>query len=353
MNLKSSKHVLDFQTGAPKRFNINPRSENPYTEFIQHLDSKAQRSLLLAESAGRRESLIGLLREHGRDFQQVESWQEFQSGDMPVALAVSEIDRGLCLNDANLEIITESQLYGERTFQRRRRSERNRDPDTIIKSLAELNIGDPVVHEDHGVGRYLGLETLTLDGHDNEFATLEYQGGDKIYIPVLSLDKVSRYVGGSPDTAPLHKMGSDAWIKLRKKAKEKAYDVAAELLEIQALRMARVGHAFPPPDHSYDAFAAGFGFEETPDQQQVINDVINDMAATKPMDRLVCGDVGFGKTEIALRAAYMAISGSKQVVVLVPTTLLAQQHYNNFADRFADWPVNIELFSRFRTAKGD
>jgi transcription-repair coupling factor (superfamily II helicase) len=167
----------------------------------------------------------------------------------------------------------------------------------------------------------------------------------------LSLDKVSRYVGGSPDTAPLHKMGSDAWAKLRSKAKEKAYDVAAELLEIQALRLARVGHAFPSPDPSYDAFAAGFGFEETPDQQQVINDVIKDMVATKPMDRLVCGDVGFGKTEIALRAAYMAIAGSKQVVVLVPTTLLAQQHYANFADRFADWPVNIELLSRFRSAK--
>ena len=168
---------------------------------------------------------------------------------------------------------------------------------------------------------------------------------------MLSLDLVSRYVGGGPETAPLHKMGSDAWVKLRNKAKEKAYDVAAELLEVQAMRLARVGHAFPPIDHSYDAFAAGFGFEETPDQEQVINDVINDMTSAKPMDRLVCGDVGFGKTEIALRAAYMAIAGGKQVVVLVPTTLLAQQHYNNFADRFADWPVNVELFSRFRTAK--
>jgi len=351
LNLKSAKHQVDYNTQAPSKFSINPRSENPYSEFMQHLASTNFRTLLVAESAGRRESLKGLLHEHGQSIEMVSSWTEFVNGDAKVALTVCDVDRGLVLGDNKLELITESQLYGERTFQRRKRSDKNRDPDAIIKSLAELNIGDPVVHEDHGVGRYRGLETLTLDGDDNEFATIEYQGGDKIYIPVLSLDLVSRYVGGGPETAPLHKMGSDTWVKLRNKAKEKAYDVAAELLEVQALRMARIGHAFPPADHSYDAFAAGFGFEETPDQQQVINDVINDMTASKPMDRLVCGDVGFGKTEIALRAAYMAIAGSKQVVLLVPTTLLAQQHYNNFADRFADWPVNVELFSRFRTPK--
>ena len=351
LNLKAAKHVVDYDTAAPSKFNINPRAESPYMEFIAHLNLPAQRTLIIAESAGRRESLAGLLKEQQQDYITLETWGEFIASDAPVALAVAEVDRGLRLPSANIEIITESQLYGERTFQRRRRSDKNRDPDAIIKSLAELNIGDPVVHEDHGVGRYRGLETLSVDGSDNEFATLEYHGGDKIYIPVLSLDKVSRYVGGGPETAPLHKMGSDTWVKLRNKAKEKAYDVAAELLEVQALRMARVGHAFPPADHSYDAFSAGFGFEETPDQEQVINDVINDMTAAKPMDRLVCGDVGFGKTEIALRAAYMAIAGNKQVVMLVPTTLLAQQHYNSFADRFADWPVNIALFSRFRTAK--
>lgn len=351
LNLKSAKHIVDYQTQAPQKFNVNPRADNPFAEFISYLNSKHRRTLILAESAGRRESLAGLLKEHNQAYSVVNSWSEFTSGEQQLALSVAEVDRGMVLADENLEIITESQLYGERTFQRRKRSDKNRDPDAIIKSLAELNIGDPVVHEDHGVGRYRGLETLTLDGSDNEFATLEYHGGDKIYIPVLALDKVSRYVGGGPETAPLHKMGSDTWSKLRSKAKEKAYDVAAELLEVQALRLARVGHAFPPADHSYDAFSAGFGFEETPDQAQVINDVISDMTAAKPMDRLVCGDVGFGKTEIALRAAYMAIAGNKQVVMLVPTTLLAQQHYNNFADRFADWPVNIELFSRFRTPK--
>jgi len=351
LNLKSAKHLVEYDTLAPPKFSVNPRAESPYAEFIQHLSSNKYRSLLVAESAGRRESLKGLLLEHGQSIESVDSWSDFVCGDAKIGLCISEVDRGMVLADTKLELITESQLYGERTFQRRKRSDKNRDPDAIIKSLAELNIGDPVVHEDHGVGRYRGLETLNLDGDDNEFATIEYHGGDKIYIPVLSLDLVSRYVGGGPETAPLHKMGSDTWIKLRNKAKEKAYDVAAELLEIQALRMARVGHAFPATDHSYDAFSAGFGFEETPDQQQVISDVIDDMTAAKPMDRLVCGDVGFGKTEIALRAAYMAISGNKQVVILVPTTLLAQQHYNNFADRFADWPVNVELFSRFRTPK--
>ena len=351
LNLKSVKHLVDYKTEPSRKFSVNPRAENPYAEFIQHLSSKSERTLLLAESAGRRESLAGLLKEHKQLFSTVDSWADFKSGDQRLALSVADVDRGMILSDDKIEVITESQLYGERTFQRRKRSDKNRDPDAIIKSLAELNIGDPVVHEDHGVGRYRGLETLTLDGSDNEFATLEYYGGDKIYIPVLALDKVSRYVGGGPETAPLHKMGSDTWVKLRTKAKEKAYDVAAELLEVQALRLARVGHAFPPADHSYDAFSAGFGFEETPDQAQVINDVINDMTMAKPMDRLVCGDVGFGKTEIALRAAYMAIAGNKQVVMLVPTTLLAQQHYNHFADRFADWPINVELFSRFRTPK--
>ena len=351
LNLRDAKHVVEFDSKAPVQFKLNPRADNPYEDFIEHLSKTPNKTLLVAESAGRRESLLGLLKEKNTACQLVGDWQEFISSDYKLALTVAEIDRGIELPQQGVEVITESQLYGERTFQRRRRSEKNRDPDAIIRSLAELNIGDPVVHEDHGVGRYRGLETINIDGNDNEFATIEYQEGDKIYIPVLSLGLVSRYVGGGPETAPLHKMGSDTWIKLRTKAKEKAYDVATELLEIQALRMARQGHAFPAIDHSYDAFAAGFAFEETPDQLQVINDVISDMTNTKPMDRLVCGDVGFGKTEIALRAAYLAIAGSKQVVMLVPTTLLAQQHYNNFADRFADWPVNVELFSRFRTSK--
>lgn len=351
LNLQNAKHIVDFPTDSPVKFQVNARTEDPYSELFEHLRNDSKRKLLVAESAGRRENLLGLLREHNVNCDVIDDWHAFLNSATSIALTVAEIDRGLRLPTQGLELITESQLYGERTYQRRKRSEKNRDPDAIIRSLAELNVGDPVVHEDHGVGRYRGLETLNIDGDENEFATIEYHGADKVYIPVLSLDLVSRYVGGSPETAPLHKMGSDTWVKLRNKAKEKAYDVATELLEVQALRLARQGHAFPNIDHSYDAFAAGFAFEETPDQQQVIDDVVKDMTAPKPMDRLVCGDVGFGKTEIALRAAYMAIAGNKQVVMLVPTTLLAQQHYNNFADRFADWPVKVELFSRFRTAK--
>ncbi|NND81951.1 MAG: transcription-repair coupling factor [Gammaproteobacteria bacterium] len=351
LNLAAHRHVVDFDCAPAATFNLNLRDEQPYAGFIEQLRTAQQRTLLVAESAGRRESVLGLLKQAGLTCNVFNNWAEFVSSASNIGLCVADLDRGMCLPGAGLQIICESQLYGERSVRQRRRSTKNRDPDAIIRSLAELNLGDPVVHEEHGVGRYRGLETLHIDGNDNEYATVEYHGGDKIYIPVLSLDLVSRYVGGSPDTAPLHKMGGDTWLKLRNKAKEKAYDVAAELLEVQALRLARIGHAFPPVDHSYDAFAAGFELEETPDQQQVIDDVINDMMLAKPMDRLVCGDVGFGKTEIALRAAYMAIAGSKQVVVLVPTTLLAQQHYDSFADRFADWPVTVELFSRFRSAK--
>jgi transcription-repair coupling factor (superfamily II helicase) len=350
LDLKAAKHVIDYNCIAPRQFTLNPRAENPYSEFLQHISVSDKRILIVAESAGRRESILGLLKENDQHCITVNSFSDFLTSGVSLALTVAEIDRGMDLPSQNIEIITESQLYGKRSYQRKR-SDKNRDPDAIIRSLAELKIGDPVVHEDHGVGRYRGLESLNINGNDNEFATIEYQQGDKIYIPVLSLDLVSRYVGGGPETAPLHRMGSDTWIKLRTKAKEKAYDVATELLEVQALRLARQGHAFPQVDTAYDAFAAGFEFEETPDQLSVINDVINDMTAAKPMDRLVCGDVGFGKTEIALRAAYLAIAGSKQVVILVPTTLLAQQHYNSFADRFADWPVNVELFSRFRTSK--
>ena len=351
LDLNSAKHVIDYNFPAPHYFNLNPRSETPYQEFINYCQESKNRILIVAESAGRRESLLGIFHDNKMSCARADNWQRFSSNDDKLSLTVADIDRGIYLKEHNLEIISESKLYGERRAKKRKRSERNRDPDSIIKSLAELNIGDPIVHEDHGVGRYLGLESLDINGNNNEFATIEYHGGDKIYIPVLSLDLVSRYVGGSPETAPLHKMGSDQWLKARKKAKEKAYDVAAELLEVQALRMARTGHAFPAIDHSYDAFSAGFAFEETPDQHDVINAVIDDMTQAKPMDRLVCGDVGFGKTEIALRAAYMAIAGNKQVVMLVPTTLLAQQHYNNFSDRFADWPVKVELLSRFRTAK--
>ncbi|MDG2087434.1 MAG: transcription-repair coupling factor [Arenicellaceae bacterium] len=354
------KHVYEYLTNKPTEFNINVRSESPYGPLTKYLQTNAARVLLVAESIGRRETLNGLLQDHQLDASTVESWHDFLKGDARLNITSAPLEYGFRIehtetstaidNDLgnHLEVITESQIYGERVLQKRRRSDRNKNPDVIIRSLAELKLGDPVVHDNHGVGRYRGLTTLTIDGLDNEYLTLEYANQDKLYIPVLSLEAVSRYVAGNPDTAPIHKLGSEAWLKAKKRAQEKAYDVAAELLEVQALRSSRQGHCFPNVDANYDTFAAGFSFEETPDQLQVIDDVISDMTQAKPMDRLVCGDVGFGKTEIAMRATYIAIAGQKQVVVVVPTTLLAQQHYDNFCDRFADWPVKVDLLSRFR-----
>lgn len=362
LNLDNKPNVQKFNCATPSQFNIQPKSESPYQPFINYLNDsdknnsnspqqKPQHILLAVESAGRREAMLDLLAKYNINPRIYKTWSDFKNQPQQFGIIVAELDSGIKLPNANIEIITESQLYGDRVYQRRRRSAKNKDPDAIIRSLAELNIGDAIVHEDHGVGRYIGLENHRIDDIDNELLVIEYYGGDKLFIPVLSLEAISRYIGGSPESAPLHKLGSESWSKARQKAKEKAYDVAAELLEVQAMRMARQGFSFNEPDDSYSAFSAGFKFEETPDQQNVIDDVINDMVDSKPMDRLVCGDVGFGKTEIAMRACYMAVTSNKQVALLVPTTLLAQQHYQNLCDRFADWPVQVELVSRFKTSK--
>ena len=359
LNLKNQSQVQNFDCAKPSQFQIQPKTDAPYQPFIDYLNgtnvtesqNKPAHTLLAVESAGRREAMLELLKKYDITPTVFTDWQSFINTPQRFSIIVAEIDNGIKLPSVDIEIITESQLYGDRVFQRRRRSAKNRDPDAIIRSLAELNIGDAIVHEDHGVGRYSGLENHQIDGIDNELLVIEYQGGDKLFIPVLSLEAISRYIGSGPESAPLHKLGTDTWSKARQKAQEKAYDVAAELLEVQAMRMARQGFAFNEPDDSYSAFTAGFKFEETPDQQKVIDDVIDDMIQSKPMDRLVCGDVGFGKTEIAMRASYMAIASSKQVALLVPTTLLAQQHYQNLCDRFADWPVRVELVSRFKTTK--
>jgi len=290
-----------------------------------------------------------LLHDHGFYPEPCADWPAFVGMTAPLALTVADLEKGLWLSEPALAVITEPQLYGERAAQRRRRSQANRDIGTVIRDLAELHLGDPVVHEDHGVGRYRGLQTMDVGDGPTEFLTLEYQGGDKLYIPVTDLARVTRYTGTHPDQAPLHKLGGDSWDKAKRRAREKAWDAAVELLEVQALRQSRSGHAFATPDDHYDAFAAAFPFEETPDQTRVIDEVLRDMETPRPMDRLVCGDVGFGKTEVALRAAFLAVHNSKQVAVLVPTTLLAQQHFQNFSDRFADLPVKIEVLSRFRS----
>ncbi|MEW8624180.1 MAG: transcription-repair coupling factor [Candidatus Thiodiazotropha sp.] len=348
---KGYAELINYNTQLPPPVAFQARSKAPATALKQFLKDKAKRTLFIAEGAGRREMLLGTLRDMGIHAKPVASWQSFLESDLEIGLCVAPLEQGLWLESAGLTIITETQLYGERVRQERRRRKVSQDPDQIVRNLTELHVGAPVVHEDHGVGRYLGLQTLDVGGQTTEFLTLEYARGDKLYVPVASLHLISRYAGASPEHAPLHRLGGDQWEKTKRKAAKQIRDVAAELLEIYARRAARQGVAFPTPDAEYQAFAASFEFEETPDQQQTITAVIDDMTSPQPMDRVVCGDVGFGKTEVAMRAAFTATQGNKQVAVLVPTTLLAQQHYQNFADRFADWPVKVESLSRFRTGK--
>ncbi|MBV2120756.1 MAG: transcription-repair coupling factor [Candidatus Thiodiazotropha sp. (ex Ctena orbiculata)] len=348
---KGYAKLINYDTQLPPPVAFQARSKTPATALKQFLKDKAKRTLFIAEGAGRREMLLATLRDLGIQAKPVESWHSFLQSDLEIGLCVAPLEQGLWLEAAGLTIITETQLYGERVRQERRRRKVSQDPDQIVRNLTELHVGAPVVHEDHGVGRYLGLQTLDVAGQTTEFLTLEYARGDKLYVPVASLHLISRYAGASPEHAPLHRLGGDQWEKTKRKAAKQIRDVAAELLEIYARRAARQGVAFPTPDAEYQAFAASFEFEETPDQHQTISAVIDDMTSPQPMDRVVCGDVGFGKTEVAMRAAFTATQGNKQVAVLVPTTLLAQQHYQNFADRFADWPIKVESLSRFRTGK--
>ncbi|MCP1366467.1 transcription-repair coupling factor, partial [Halomonas sp. BBD48] len=279
-------------------------------------------------------------------------WPAFLEGGSRLAITEGELDEGLWLGDPALAIVTETELYGDVVRQTRRREKATDDNELAIRHLSELRPGAPVVHQAHGVGRYQGLETLEAGGQAAEFVALEYANGAKLYVPVDSLQLISRYAGASDELAPLHKLGSDTWDKAKKKAAEKIRDTAAELLDVYARREAREGFACDPPGEDYQRFAASFPFEETPDQRAAIHAVIGDMTAPRPMDRVVCGDVGFGKTEVAMRAAFLAVHSGRQVVVLVPTTLLAQQHYDNFRDRFADTAVQIELISRFTGGKG-
>ena len=308
--------------------------------------------LLCAESAGRREILLESLARQGAQPTVVANWQEFLGLAPEFAIATAPIDRGLYAGPDAPTLICEAQLFGARVAQRRRRRrDEPTDSANVFRDLNELREGVPVVHLEHGVGRYLGLQSLSVDGDDSEFLTLEYAEGAKLYVPVTSLHLISRYAGSDPEMAPLHRLGSDQWDKARRKASEKASDVAAQLLEVYARREARQGFAFDLVEEAYERFAAGFPFEETPDQAATIAAVLEDMRSPGVMDRLVCGDVGFGKTEVAMRAAFVAAQAGKQVAVLVPTTLLAQQHYNSVCDRFADWPVSIEAISRFKTAR--
>ena len=346
------EHAVATGTQPAPELPLNRKGEEPGTSLRHFIESYPGRVLVTADSAGRREALLEQLATVGLKPQNVEGWQAFLGDANRLAITIAQLEQGFALTKPAITILTERELFGERVrTERRRRRGAARDPDTIIRDLTELSIGSPIVHVDHGVGRYQGLVSMELGGMEGEFLIIEYAKGDKLYVPVAQLGLVSRYSGTAPELAPLHSLGGDAWERARKKAAEKVRDVAAELLAIYAQREARGGESLPIDRQLVEAFGSSFPFEETPDQLQAIDAVLGDLAAPRAMDRVICGDVGFGKTEVALRAAFAAATAGKQVAVLVPTTLLAQQHYRNFADRFADWPVRVDVLSRFRSTK--
>jgi len=353
------EHAVDTGTQPAPELPLNRKGEEPGTSLRHFLSSYPGRVLIAADSAGRREALIETLAAAGLKPQNVEDWPAFllprQGGEgVKFAITIAGLEQGFALTRPALTVLTERELYGERVRSERDRKRRRgtaRDPEAIIRDLTELSPGAPIVHVDHGVGRYQGLVSMDVGGMDGEFLVIEYAKGDKLYVPVAQLGLVSRYSGTAPELAPLHSLGGDAWERARRKAAEKVRDVAAELLAIYAQRQARGGESMPIDRQLVEEFGSSFPFEETPDQESAIEAVLNDLAAPRAMDRVICGDVGFGKTEVALRAAFATATAGKQVAVLVPTTLLAQQHYRNFADRFADWPVRVDVLSRFKSTK--
>ncbi|WP_455029723.1 transcription-repair coupling factor [Neisseria sp.] len=331
---------------------VNRQSDEPLQALKDFQTAFDGRILLCAESLGRRETMLGFLQQNGLKAKSVSDWQGFLSAHEPLMITVAPLAYGFELEDQNIAVITESDLY--QYVARSRKHHRKKHAavsDGLLRDLAEINIGDPVVHEEHGIGRYMGLVTMDLGGETNEMMLLEYAGEAQLYVPVSQLHLISRYSGQAHENVTLHKLGSGAWNKAKRKAAEKARDTAAELLNLYAQRAAQSGHKFEINELDYQAFADGFGYEETEDQAAAIAAVIKDLTQAKPMDRLVCGDVGFGKTEVALRAAFVAVMGGKQVAVLAPTTLLVEQHAQNFADRFADFPVKVASLSRFNNSK--
>jgi transcription-repair coupling factor (superfamily II helicase) len=374
----TNDHAVDIGTQPAPDLPLNRKGDEPGEALRRFLASYPGHVLLAADSAGRREALIDQLAASRMRPATFASWQQFAAGVEPrtgeartpavdpatkpmdqrvFGITVAPLEQGFALTDPALTVLTERELYGERAQQVRRRKRAARDPEAVLRDLSELVAGAPIVHIDHGVGRYQGLIKLDVGGRvqygeePSEFLAIEYARGDKLYVPVAQLHLVSRYSGTAPELAPLHALGGDAWERAKKKAAQKVRDVAAELLAIYAQREARQGTALAVDHEMAEQFAAAFPFEETPDQATAIEAVIADLAAARPMDRVVCGDVGFGKTEVALRAAFVAATAGKQVAVLAPTTLLAQQHYQNFRDRYADWPIRVEVLSRFKSKK--
>ena len=334
-------------------------TEDPLARLKAHARATQHRILVLAESDGRRESLLDFLRASGVNPPAFDSLLEFQTSDEKFGIATAALSAGFIWLEYGIDLVTETELFASApTTRRRKKQEQVSDVEALIKDLSELNVGDPVVHSQHGIGRYRGLINLDLgnklangEPELQEFLHLEYADKATLYVPVSQLQLISRYTGVSADEAPLHKLGSGQWEKAKRRAAEQVRDSAAELLNIYARRAAREGHAFRYSANDYETFANDFGFEETADQKAAIHCVIQDMVSPRPMDRLVCGDVGFGKTEVALRAAFIAVTGGKQVAILAPTTLLAEQHFQTLSDRFAKWPIKIAEMSRFRSTK--
>ena len=333
---------------------VNRRLDDPLSNLRSYLLQSDRRVMVCAESGGRRETLQQYFQEYGLTLATCDNYQDFITATDKLMLGVAPLQAGfeLVAEAGNIAFVTETELYaGSGRRVGRRKQEAVTQVEAMVRDLSELKVGDPVVHVNHGIGRYRGLISMDLGEGETEFLHLEYANETKLYVPVSQLHVISRYSGASPDEAPLHALGSGQWEKAKRKAAQQVRDTAAELLNLYARRAARQGHAFQYSARDYEAFAESFGFEETPDQSAAINAVITDMTSGKPMDRLICGDVGFGKTEVALRAAFVAVMGGKQVAILAPTTLLAEQHAQTFADRFADWPVKIAELSRFRTGK--
>lgn len=330
---------------------VEHKSEQPLSKLEHFLMQTSDKVAFSVESAGRREALLELLERIHVSPQIIDSWNDLKATEFDIAITTAPLEDSFFSDQTNSWIISEKSLFGERIRQSRRQKQEKDQSENIIRNLTELTVGAAVVHIEHGVGRYRGMQTIEVDGEVTEFVTLEYAQDAKLYVPVSSLHLISRYSASETDLAPLHRLGTEKWSAQRKKAMEKIRDTAAELLEVYAKRESKPGHHFDYPKDDYEIFASDFPFEETVDQKTAINSVVTDMMKPNPMDRLVCGDVGFGKTEVALRAAFIAAQNGKQVVVLVPTTLLAQQHFETFRDRFADWPIKIESLSRFKTGQ--
>ena len=348
--LEGDANGVDFNAGT--RHPLDPAKVEDPDSISRWLNPDAGfRTLIAASSTGRREVVKDLLAGRGMTPSPVESWQEFLGTQAPLSLGVGDLDSGLVLPDRSIRVVTAEQLGLDRPRQRSRRRRPARDPDAVVRELTDLRVGAPVVHEEYGIGRYRGLKNLEVDGVVTEFLLLEYADSDKLYVPVHSLHLVSRYTGAAAEQAPLHRLGSDQWLKARRKAAQQARDTAAELLELYARRAARKGISLTLVDDMYQRFTLEFPFRETEDQIKAIDDVLEDLLSDKPMDRVICGDVGFGKTEVALRAAFVAVQAGYQVALLAPTTLLVQQHHRTFADRFGPWPVRVELLSRFRSTR--